>query len=369
MPPIRRFLIPLFAVLLLAGPLAAEWPRPIVDDPNLDDRRELLLRHGISPEGRDLLRFLREGFRESALPNGLPRNPPLKSTVVNAAIVELGVTGHRSAVPLLIEIADKKIPSGAERIINRDFEGIPLGEIDRQVERMHQFLSLNAIVALGLIGEPDAEEVITKRMTREGTPAFITRGALALGQMGSKKGISHLVSLAKDVESPDSVEAFRNIFILTGRNYGVTTNTSLARRREMVKQLGEWYSDNIDSLTIHRADVMRRLSNPPPELPAELGSLRGLLRKSRDLSDFDGRIAANRQLGRTASNSFDELRSITEDEMEDLDIRRAAMQWLASADPRRARSIIRRQTRDENETIAESARYLLEDIDRELARR
>lgn len=365
---LRLFLL-LFLFLLPLSAAGGDWPRPVVSDPDLDTRRELLLRHGISPEGPDLLRFLREGFRESALPNGLPQAPPLKSTVINAAIVELGVTGQESAVPLLIEIADRKIPPGAERIINRDFEGIPISEVDRQVERMYQFLSLNAIVALGLIGDPAAEEVIIKRMTREDTPTFITRGAISLGQMGSKKGLSHLVSMAREVDSPQCVEAFRNIFILTGRNYGVTSNTSLARRRQMLKQLGDWYSDNIDSLTIHRTDVMRRLSNPPPEIPVELDSLRGLLRKSRDLGDFDGRIAATRQLGRVARNSYDELRSITEDEMEELDIRRAAMQWLASADPRRARSIVRRQTRDENQTIAEAAEYLLKDIDRELARR
>ncbi|MCC5875002.1 MAG: hypothetical protein JJU11_02170 [Candidatus Sumerlaeia bacterium] len=363
--------LPLLFVLMLVTTMATaatQWPRPIVPDPEIDTRREMLMRHGINPEPTDLLKFLRTGFRESALPRGLPSEPMLKSTVTNAAIVELGVTGQEAAVPLLIEIVQGKIPSGVERIAMRDFESFPIQELDAQLDRMYQMLIINAIVALGLIGDPTAEEAILDRITRESDTGFALRGSLALGQMGSNKGFPHLYRIARNVEDRnESAEAFRLFFVLTGRNYGVTPNTSIERRRQIVKELGDWYLSQGKTFQVQRSDVMRRMRNPPRAAPIDTSSLRGILRKSRDLADFDGRLAARRHMSRVASDSFDELRSISEDTLEDLDIRRSAMFWLASGDPRGARRPLRRLRNDENQVIAETAQQLLRDIDRDLA--
>lgn len=370
LPSMIRLLNTLVFLLMVTTVAAAtQWPRPIVPDPEIDERRELLLRHGVSPDGASLLAFLREGFQESGLPRGLPRDPMLKSTVVNAAIVELGVTAQEMAVPLLSEIVKGNLPSGAERIALRDFESLPISELETQLERMHQMLAINAIVALGLIGDQAAERAVLERMTREGNAAFVTRGALSLGQMGSNKGLSHLYRMARNIESDDSAEAFRLIYVLTGRNYGVTPNTSLERRRQIVKDLGEWYLAHGETFQVQRSDVMRRMRNPPMTAPIDSGSMRGLLRKSRDLSDFDGRLAARRQLSRIAPDSFNELRSIAEDPVEDLDIRRAAMFWMASGDPRGSRRTLRRLRSDENALIAEVARQILNDVERDLSQR
>lgn len=360
----------MFLLLMVASvaTAATKWPRPIVQDPEIDTRREMLLRHGVNPEPADLMRFLRNGFRESALPRGLPSEPMLKSTVTNAAIVELGITGQESAVPLLVEIVEGKIPAGAERIAMRDFESFPIQDLDTQLERMYQMFTINAIVALGLIGEPAAEKAILDRMTRESDTGFTLRGSLALGQMGSNKGFPHLYRIARNIENRnESAEAFRLFYVLTGRNYGVTSNTSIERRRQIVKELGDWYLSHGKTFQVQRSDVMRRMQNPPRPVPIDSTSMRGMLRKTRDLADFDGRLAARRHMSRVAPDSFDELRSIAEDEVEDLDIRRAAMFWLASGDPRGARRPLRRLRRDENSVIAETARQLLQDIDRDLS--
>jgi hypothetical protein len=342
------------------------WPAAIIPDPGQRGRRELLISHGVNPDTTAIIAFLREGFRPGALPAGLPRNPPLKSEVTNAAIEELGVTGARAAVPVLIDIASRRLPPGAERIMLTDFEMLPLTELDRQVTRMEQVLALNAIVALGLIGEPEAIPAIRDQIEREknGTATlFITRGAIALGQLGSADGVPYLLDLAARVDSEDTPEAFRVLFVLTGRNYGVTDNTALARRRTLVAEARTWWTQNAATFRVDRVDVMRRLNAPIAPVEVDGNSLRALLRRSRNVEDFDGRLVANRRLSATAKDHFDDLRAIVEDKHEDIDIRRAAIRWLAVADPSRARRIVRRQFNDENPAIAETARAVDEDID------
>jgi hypothetical protein len=83
-------------------------------------------------------------------------------------------------------------------------------------------------------------------------------------------------------------------------------------------------------------------------------------RNTRD--DFDRRLEARRQLSELAPRRFDELKVIAEDVREDLDIRRAAIRWLAVGNPRRARGILRKLRKDENAIIGETVRTVEQDI-------
>ncbi|MBI1290064.1 hypothetical protein GC173_02305 [bacterium] len=369
----------LLACLLALAPLAANapaesrsdsrWPAAIVADPGQAERRQILVSHGITPLPETLIPFLRDGFPAPAPgqnPN-LPSEPARKIDVVNAAIQELGLTGASAGVPVLLEIAQRKGPAGVSSILRRDVEDLPIESADQQVALGRRLLSLNAVVALGLIGDPSAEPVILDLMRTETGTAFITRGAEALSLMGLTSGIPPLVALASNPDSTDSVAAFSSIYAIAGRNYGYTANTPLARRRELIAELRAWAETPEASLAPQRADVIRRLNNPPQPVVVDPTSLRGILRASMDLGkltseDYDRRYEARRVLQETGKERFDELREIAQNPYEELDIRSTAMRWLAVSDPRKARSIIRALKKDENPAIAESARVIDQDL-------
>lgn len=362
----------LFTILiLLLGAVSAsaqrpQWGQTIIDDSAATERRELLLTHGINPDAASLVRFLREGFPPASMQNH-PEQPLLKSAVVDAAIAELGLTAEESAVPILIEIAARRLPQGIERIIRRDFEQSPVEIIDSEMQKMRRVLSLNAVVALGLIGNQEAEPTILDLMRTETGTAFITKGAVSLGLMGSNEGLPSLVLLATQVESPDSPVAFRTIYTLTGRNYNVSENTSRARHRERVVQLKEWFESGGKDQPVYRLDVLRRMNTPPAPEPLDPASLRGALRASRDITSYDRRWTARNTLREITPNRFEELETIARDPLEDLDIRRAAMSWLAAVDPKEARKTIRRLADDENPIIAETSEVLDREIREALA--
>ncbi|MEO8377252.1 MAG: hypothetical protein ABI579_06245 [Candidatus Sumerlaeota bacterium] len=328
------------------------------------DRRQMLLSHGVNPLPADLINFLQNGFNTQSLPKGLPDKPVMKSEVINAAIAEIGLTGVEEAVPILTEIAQQQLPPACLRIAERDFEQVPIDKKESQLTLLRQVLSLNAITALGYIGDASAVQVVLDQVRAESATAFVTKGAIALGMMGRNDGLPGVVLLASDVNSEDSAAAFDTIYILTGRNYGYTVNTPLAKRRQLLSQMKEWFEKEGSSVPINRADVLRRINNPPKTFsdPSD-GSLRGLLRRSMDFSDYDGRYAARDVLTKQSKNEFDELKAIVQDDQEELDVRRGAMQWLTIANPKKARSIIRGQQKDENKIIADLARSLENDID------
>lgn len=338
------------------------WPAAIIPDPDAQERRELLLSHGINPLPEDVLGFLQNGFREESLPMGLPREPIMKSEVVNAAIVELGITATQPAVPMLMKIASREFTPAMDALIRRDFESTPIEVADQQIQVARRLLSLNAVVSLGLIGDESAEGTVLDVMAREKGTAFITQGAVALGQMGSAKGLPAVVKLAHEIESPDSAAAFNAIYLLTGRNYGYTEYTGLKKRRALIAKLDEWMAGEGATVAVYRTEVLRRMQAPPREAIVDTKSLQALLRESLNAFDYDSRYTARRQLAERGKVMVKELRTLATDDMEDLDIRSAAMRWLAMVDADEAESTMRKLRKDENPSIASAAREILKDI-------
>lgn len=345
-----------------AAPTATPWRDTIVPDPGARARREMLLSHGINPEPAAMLRFLENGFDPKMMERGLPDDPALKSAVVDAVLRELGLTAAPEGLPMLQRIAARNLPPGVLAIIERDFEAFPLNARDNQVSVMGSALSMNAVVGLGLIGDRAAAPVVLDAMRRERPTGFITNGAIALGQMGLNDGIPSVVLLASDPNSADSVAAFETLYVLTGRNYGYTRNTSMARRRQLVADMRQWFEQEGRSVPVYRSEVLRRMQRPLMPADMEPGSIRSLIRGTQDLGNYDRRYAARAELRRVSKARIDEFESIISDPLEDTDIRSGAMMWLAAADPKRARTVIRRYENDENRMVAETAKSLRADI-------
>jgi HEAT repeat protein len=331
---------------------------------NQHERHQMLLSHGINTDAESLQRFLESGFPESAMARGLPSRPTVKSEVVNTALQELGYLQSRSAVPVLVKMLEGQTPPGADRIIMRDVEILPLEQAQERRELTAKILRLNAIVALGLIGDKSAADAIRACMDREVGGDFVSEGAIALALLEDPRGLQPLLGLAKRVSQQSLRATYATVFYITGRNYGVTEETSIARRKDIEKQFEQWLATEGASFKPSRADVLRRRSIGYIIPPPPMDSLRGLLKGSRTKDSYDTRYAARQRLQMIAQGARPELEQIATDPMEDIDIRRAAMDWLAAANPKEARSTIRSiARRDENPDIRERAEVLLDEID------
>lgn len=332
------------------------------------ERHEILLAHGIDTTPTAMMAFLREGFSADIESRGLPQAPRNKTDVVNRTVEELGFQRVSEAVPMLTAIVDNEFPTGAAAVIRRDVENLPLNDADAREVDFRTLVRLNAIVALGLIGDPSAAGAVSRAMQRETGAGFVTEGAIALGLMDDPAGLPALVTLAKSAPAEYLEGIYGAVFILTGRNYGVTSQTAPARQRTVQAELAAWSQANTATLPLGRGEILRRRAVGYTVPAAPLETLRGALKASRDPRSYDARYAANLRLRTLVPGSVDEVRAIAEDETEDTDVRWAAMEWFAATQPREARKVLGRiADRDEVVALRDRARFLLEDVRKSLA--
>ncbi len=331
---------------------------------NQPERHQALLSHGINTDSESLLTFLQNGFPEAAMRRGLPSRPEVKSEIVNAAMQELGYLQSRRAAQVFVRMLEGEMPPGVASILMRDVEIYPLEQATERRDLTAAILRLNAIVALGLIGDPSTADAILAAMQRETGGDFVTEGATALALLGDRRGLEPLVALTRRISQASLRPTFATIFFITGRNYGATENTSVARREQLVGEFAQWVRGEGATFVPSRADVLRRRSIGYVIPPPPMDSLRGMLKGSRSFDNYDTRYAARQQLQRIAQSASAELEEIATNPMEDIDIRWAAMDWLSASDPRGARSVIRNiARRDDNPTLRDRAAVLQDEIE------
>lgn len=333
-----------------------------------EERHETLLSHGINRTPAALIQFLERGFSESAMARGLPERPEIKSDVINAAIQQLGFLGDKSAVPVLIAILKEEYPPGIQNIVAKDVEPLPIRMADGRYDMYMKFFRYNSIVALGLIGDVRAIPPIKKTLETDNEPAFMIEGAIALALLGDPDCVELLVDEAGDPKAEYLGAVYEAIFVVTGRNYGVHEYTSIAKRRELYGDLLDWTHGDGKEFRPQRAEVLRRrlggikIPDPPS------GTLRGALKDTRTFEEYDTRYAARQFLRKNAPGAAEELRAIAEDAYEDVDIRMAAMEWYAAAEPKEARKLMTELAEeDENAPIRQRAKFLLPEIEKALA--
>lgn len=366
---IRACALAALLLLVAAPPTGAQSPaapaEEVLRDPQASVRRELLVTHGINADGASLRSFLANGFTAEARKRGLPTKPPYKAEMVNAALQELAHLRDADSVPLLMEIVNGAFPTGVRRVMGMDLEQQPPEMYATTQSAIERLFVLNAIVALGIIGDAQATPAIRAAMARDSASRFTCEGAIALALLGSRDGLGPLLALASNPESPESVPAFNTIYIITGRNFGYTTQTSILKRRDLIAELSKWYDRESSTVFLDRAEILRRRQQGAPTAPQLTGdSPRALLRRSRDMAVQGNRIAAREALSRRMASYEKELRLIAMDPYEDNDIRAEAMRWFTIVKREDARSTIKRMRNDLNQPIREMAETLLREIDK-----
>lgn len=328
-------------------------------------RAGMLVAHGVDPEPSRLVAFLEKGFREEMVLRGLPTVPETKAQVVDAAIKELGVQRSRAGVDVLSRLARGEMPRGVESVVSRDLERQPLAMREQALTACRMVFKSNAVVALGLIGDESALPAVRDAMATSTDPATRIECAVAMALLGSGEGLPALVELAGSEEARISGGAFDAVFYATGRNHGVWRETSEERRREAAAELAKWYRGQGVILAVNPADVLRRRMEGPPRPVAPEGSLRALLRATRNPMSQSGRMEARERLAEIGPSNRAELRALALDPAEDNDIRAEAARWYSMLEPKASRSILKKLLKDENEPVAQTAKTLLARLDRE----
>ncbi|MDK2972381.1 MAG: hypothetical protein PWP23_2136 [Candidatus Sumerlaeota bacterium] len=362
----------LWAALVVALAARATAATPYVEalaEQHREERHAVLIAHGVNISSEAVLDFVVNGFTEATLSRSLPEQPKIKTEVINYAIHELGFMEAKEAVPVLTALVDGETTKGVRSILQYDAEPFAISEeVDYRAGLM-AYVRYNSIVALGLIGDPAAAQSVRTAMLREEEIDFKSEAAVALGLMGDNRGLDYIINQAGDPTTDDQIGYFNAVYLLTGRNYGLTRNTSLAKRRKLYSDLQAWQASEGKNFAPNRVEILRRRVRGAATEDLPISSLRGALRATRSFGDYDLRYTARQRLRTLAPGAKDELRALSLDAFEDLDIRVAAMDWYAATDPKEAKSVMKDLRDDENEAVRRRAEMLVEDIDKALTKR
>ena len=348
-----------------SSPVPSSSPAAAPALPVRREAKDVLLLHGINLDTASILAFLAKGFTEQAVTRGLPLNPRQKTQVVSDAIQELGAQRASAAVGPLMAICRREFPFGARMALRMDMEGIEATNVREERARLEGVLALNAMVALGWIGDPQALPAIQAAMTREKETGFTTQGALALGMLGDASGVAPVLNLMKTGAPAEQAGAARAFYYLVGRYYPLGLNTSVQRRKQMMKDIEQWRKDEEKNFEVSGAEVRRRRLGdyPPNPKPPDMASVRGLCAAAASIaSNYNTSFGARIELQRRGEGALPDLEVVARDPLEDLDVRREAIRAYIRAAGKKSEDLLDDLDGDENPTIADLAKQSLKTL-------
>jgi hypothetical protein len=343
---------------------------PTVQVPPDPDRIERLRVHNIAPTPAVLTSFLQNGFARGTTLSDLPTTPALKSQIVIDAIVEVSRQRVMEAGPILGRLTLGLPSDGIRTIIQWDVAQQRPGERATFETDLMKRLRHNAIVALGLIGDPKRLYELMVVFDHEKDPNVKIPCALALSAVGSRQGLSYLISEVGRANRTTSVTAGEALKYITGHDFGPTVDDPVSRRKAAASAWKNW-SRNDGKLFRPDGDQIRarRLTPPIRPNPRDPRTVRDLV----DCYAYDddprwtiGGYEAYERLRLLGPDAFDGLEKIVADKNENLTIRRQAivlyaqMTTIAYANqpggthqPQRAYKAIKRLRWDSNPEIKE----------------
>lgn len=340
------------------------------------DRAERLRAHGISPVPAILAHFLENGFAPGTTLADLPTTPGLKTQIVIDAIVESARQQVRQATPTLGRLALGLASPGIRTILQWDMQQERSGEHGTFEANTMKTLRLNAIVALGLIGDPDRTYELTTVFEREKDAAMRISCALALATLGSRAGLSFLIDEVRRANRTTSVAAAQALKLITGFDYGPTADNPIARRNAAANDWKNWWKSEGKTFRPDRDPILaRRLTPPIRPNPREPRTVRELMDRIAYPDDPRWTIDAYdayERLRLKGTAALDELEQIIKDKNENLGIRRQAIitytqmttvgysdRPLATHQPKRAYKTLRWLRWDRNPEISETVKQCL----------
>lgn len=311
-------------------------------------------------------------FLEKGLPSydNLPREPVEKSQLIIDAMAKLAELKSEKAVQLLIKIASFDKSVGAFNIVEHDVRNTSPQSQDTFRRQAYRLVQFNAVIALGIIGNPEAVPTVRRILMAETTPASALQYALVLGQLGSAEGLPVLVQVIQQQNRKESAAAAKAFYIITGKDFGYTENTPIRGRREKAALYSQWLNQVSGTLAIDKNKVNERMSEPAKILRYEPRTLRDYLNVASYYFDFNNKansVEVREKLRQAGTSLNKEYMSIASDPNEDLNIRIEAMNWYFEANRSDPLNFLKNLRKDENPEIRDKAQTVMDQIAEEKA--
>lgn len=320
------------ALLLVAAALpaysqsATTFPLRAPADP---ERIARLQTHGLSPVPAILAHFLEQGFAPGAKLSDLPTTPALKTQIVIDAIVESARQRVVQAAPTLGRLALGLPSPGIRAVVEWDTAQQRPGDRATFEVSVLKTLRLNAIVALGLIGNLDHTYELAAVFEREKDPAIKIPCALALATLGSRAGLAYLVGEVNRANRTTSVASAEALKLITGLDYGPSADDPITRRNASAKDWKNWWKRDGKTFRPDRNQILaRRLTPPIRPNPRDPRTVRELMDRVAYPDDPRWTIDSYDALERLrlmGVATLDGLEKIIADKNENLRIRREAI--------------------------------------------
>lgn len=332
-----------------------------------DRAAEDLQAHGIGLSENELLTFLKNGLPST---QDLPDRPPEKSQLVIDAMARLATMKSKTAVPVIMQIARFDRNIGAFKVVEYDVSKSSLQSRDDFRLRAYRLIQYNAITALGVIGDPQARELIRTILQQETAPGAQIQYAISLALLSDSSGIDHLVNLINLQNRRESAAAARAFYFITGQDFGYTDATPIRLRRTLPASYAQWWAQNRATFQPNPVAIDKRRKENPKLTILSARSARDVLKLAANYFDFNnelGTASAREQLHKAGRAWNSEFEKIANDPNEDLDVRMEAMNWYFEANRADPLGIFRKLRRDENPEIVDKANTLLQQIAEEEA--
>ena len=326
---------------------------------------EVLASFGIDTSDAGLLDFLEKGFPATTDLKNLPEKPQDRSQLAVDAMAALAERKSTAAVPLLAAIAQGEIPRGVARLVEMDLARTAPESRQQYEQKAVQVLRYNAVHALGLIGDPRAKPVVLQAFTTEKSVAARVQYSLALASLGDASGLDFLVATINGPTRREAAASARAFFIITGKDFGVSQQTPVRRRKALARQYAEWLQANKAAFRVDPAAVATRRAIPETPTAFEPRTTRDLLKIASNYFDFDNALhsrEARARLSGAGKTINKELERLSLDPNEDLDVRMEALNWYYEINRAEAVPVLKKAMRDENPEVVDKARSLLTNV-------
>jgi hypothetical protein len=317
---------------------------------------ELLKSAGVATSGAGLLQLLDKG------PKARLRKEVEGGQLAVEAMARLAELRYKAAVPTLARIAAGDLPDGVQALLQKDLEDVSPRSRGEFEDKARRILRLNAVTALGWIGDQRGLEAVRRAMSAEPSTAMRLQIAQSLAFLGDPSGMDFVVQVIGKGSRRESAAAAAVYKVVTGQDFGIGEYTPVRLRRSRAPQYTRHWSSIRQGFVPDRSAMEKRrseLGRPARYTPRTTADYLKLAADYLDMNDARGSRAAREYLARAGSSLNGELQRIASDPNEDLDVRMEAMNWLFQNQRERAYPFLRSLRRDENPEIVDKAESLL----------
>jgi hypothetical protein len=249
-----------------------------------------------------------------------------------------------------------------EALLENDLAAVSPRSRQEVREKGVRVFRINAVTALGWIGDSKGLDAVRQAMAAEPNTAMRLQIALALALLGDPGGMDFVVQVISKGNRREVAAAAAVYKSVVGQDFGITEQTPVRLRRARSTQYARHWNSLREDFRPDRDAILRRrkaMGVPPKYVPRTTVDYLKLAANYIDMNDAQGSRSAREYLAQAGASLNPELQKIAGDSEEDLDIRMEAMNWVFQNQRQKAYPFLKSLRRDENPEIVDKAESLL----------